>query len=163
MGCSHTLNWVARHLRMNVGRVSIALRNHTEILPMSLLEQLLRLVRLSTGFWKTFNDLHYWLRECKEAHTRCMRRRKGQPRQMPTRLLKVKALDPSPKIYLPESSQIPTNAEYATLSHFCGQYMPLKLEQNTLQAFCKDIDINALPPTFQEAIGLAKALALDYL
>jgi hypothetical protein len=41
--------------------------------------------------------------------------------------------------------------------------MPVRLEQNTLQAFSEGIDIAALPRTFREAIGLTKALGLDYL
>jgi len=120
-------------------------------------------VQPSTGSWETFNDIHYWLRECGKGHTRCKTRYGEQPRQMPTRLLQVGAFDPGPKVYLRASSQIPSDSRYATLSHCWGQHMPVKLEQRVLQAFSEGIEIAALPRTFRDAIGLTKALGLDYL
>jgi hypothetical protein len=130
---------------------------------MSLLGRLLRRVQPSTGSWETFNDIHYWLRECEKAHTRCAKRRREQPRQMPTRLLEVGAFEPGPKVYLRHSPQIPPDSKYATLSHCWGGYMPVRLEEKALQAFSDGIDITSLPRTFREAIGLTKALGLNYL
>ena len=130
---------------------------------MSLSGRLLRRVQPSTGSWETFNDIHYWLRECETAHTRCATRQQEHLRQLPTRLLQVGAFDPGPQVYLRRASQIPPDSKYATLSHCWGRYMPVKLEQDTLQAFSEGIDIAALPRTFREAVGLTKALSLDYL
>lgn len=41
--------------------------------------------------------------------------------------------------------------------------MPVRLEQNALQAFLEGIDIASLPRTFRDAIGLTKALGINYL
>ena len=133
------------------------------VLTRFLLGRLLKRVQPSTGSRETFNDIHYWLRECENAHARCARRRREQLRQMPTRLLQIGAFDPGPKVYLRHSSQISPDSKYATLSHCWGQHMPVRLEQNNLQAFSEGIGIAALPRTFREAIELTKALGLDYL
>ncbi|OAP65162.1 hypothetical protein AYL99_01134 [Fonsecaea erecta] len=127
------------------------------------MRRLLKHVQPFTGSWETFNDIHYWLRECENVHTRCAQRRQERRCQLPTRLLQVGAFDPGPRVYLRQSSQILPDSRYATLSHCWGQNMPVKLEQSTLQAFSEGLDIASLPRTFQEAIGLTKALGIDYL
>jgi hypothetical protein len=97
------------------------------------------------------------------AHMRCAQRRGERSRQTPTRLLQVQPFEPSSKVYLRQTAQIPANARYATLSHCWGQYMPVKLQRSTLQAFLDGIHIDSLPPTFQHAIVLTKLLGIEYI
>jgi hypothetical protein len=41
--------------------------------------------------------------------------------------------------------------------------MPVKLQRSTLQAFLDGIDVDRLPPTFQQAIILTKSLGIEYI
>jgi hypothetical protein len=116
-----------------------------------------------TGSFETLNAIHYWLRECETNHMRCAQRRGERSGRTPTRLLQVQPLNPSPKAYLRQTAQIPKDARYTTLSHCWGQYMPMKLEINTLQEFLDGIDYDRLPPTFQQAIMLTKSLGIEYI
>ncbi|KAH7079760.1 heterokaryon incompatibility protein-domain-containing protein, partial [Paraphoma chrysanthemicola] len=97
------------------------------------------------------------------AHTRCAQRRHERSRQTPTRLLQVQPFEPSPKVYLRQAAEIPADARYSTLSHCWGQYMPVKLERSTLQAFLGGIDVDSLPLTFQQAIVLTRSLGIEYI
>jgi hypothetical protein len=125
--------------------------------------RLLKRVQPSTDSRETLNMIHYWLRQCETTHMRCAQRRGERSRQIPTRLLQVQPLIPSPKAYLRQTAQIPEDARYTTLSHCWGQYMPIKLERRTLQAFLDGIDVGRLPPTFQQAIMLTKSLGIEYI
>ncbi|KAH6851635.1 heterokaryon incompatibility protein-domain-containing protein [Alternaria alternata] len=97
------------------------------------------------------------------THTRCAQRRGERTHQTPTRLLQVQPFKPSPKAYLRQTAQIPKDARYTTLSHCWGQYMPIKLEINTLQEFLDGIHIDRFPPTFQQAIMLTESLGIEYI
>ncbi|OWY45756.1 hypothetical protein AALT_g10300 [Alternaria alternata] len=41
--------------------------------------------------------------------------------------------------------------------------MPVKLQRSTLQAFLDGVDVDRLPPTFQQAIILTKSLGIEYI
>jgi hypothetical protein len=97
------------------------------------------------------------------THTRCAQRRGERTHQTPTRLLQVQPFKPSPKAYLRQTAQIPKDARNTTLSHCWGQYMPIKLEINTLQEFLDGIHIDRFPPTFQQAIMLTESLGIEYI
>jgi hypothetical protein len=97
------------------------------------------------------------------THTRCAKRRGERTHQTPTRLLQVQPFKPSPKAYLRQTAQIPKEARYTTLSHCWGQYMPVKLQKSTLQAFLDGLDVDGLPLTFQQAIMLTKSLGIEYI
>ncbi|KAF2415752.1 HET-domain-containing protein, partial [Tothia fuscella] len=130
---------------------------------MSVLDRHRRRVQLSTGSWQTLNDIHYWLRECEGAHSRCAIRQWELTRQLPTRLLEVGSFNTDPTVYLRSSTQISPDAKYATLSHCWGNNMPVRLTQDTLPAFYEGIHVAILPRTFRDAIVLTRALGLNYL
>ncbi|KAH8637763.1 hypothetical protein IG631_05533 [Alternaria alternata] len=125
--------------------------------------QLLKRVQPSTDSFETLNMINCWLRECETTHMRCAQRRVERSGETPTRLLQVQPLNPCSKAYLRQTTQIPKDARYATLSHCWGQHMPIKLEINTLQEFLDGIDVDRLPPTFQQAIMLTKSLGIEYI
>jgi hypothetical protein len=135
----------------------------TPLLTYRLLARLLKRVQPSTGSFESLNDIHYWLRECDMSHIRCAQRRRERVRQTPTRLLQVQPFEPSSKVHLRQAAQIPENARYATLSHCWGQYMPVKLQRGTFQAFLDGIDVDRLPLTFQQAIVLTRSLGIEYV
>lgn len=120
-------------------------------------------VQPSTDSFETLNMIHYWLRECETTHMRCAQRRVERSRQTPTRLLQVQPFKSSPKVYLRQAAQIPKDARYTTLSHCWGQYMPFKLETNTMQECLDGINVDRFPPTFQQAIMLTKSLGIEYI
>jgi hypothetical protein len=132
---------------------------HTCRLPARLLKR----VQPSTGSFETLNTIHHWLRECDMAHMRCAQRRCERSRQTPTRLLQVQPFKPSHEVYLRQAAQIPADARYSTLSHCWDQYMPVKLERSTLQAFLDGFDVDRLPLTFQQAIVLTRSLGIEYV
>jgi hypothetical protein len=83
----------------------------------------------------------------------------------PTRLLSIRpGLEPNvPFVKLNEANEIPRDAEYMTLSHCWGK-LPIKvLTTKNLKNMKNSISWNELPKTFQDAILIAKKLAIDYL
>src|SRR5690348_9214406 len=118
----------------------------------------------STRSWSTFNDIHHWLRKCDQNHVKCIERRKGQSQKVPARLLDVTAFEPGPRVYLRERSEIPIGSKYVTLSHCWGLMQhPLKLQTTNYDQFRSGIRIDELPQTFRDAIGLTRALGLNFL
>ena len=126
--------------------------------------RIVRKVQSSTNSWQTFNDIHYWLSQCTYTHGKCGARLKAELNEPPTRLLYVGAFEADSKVYLRPSGQLSNrNTTYATLSHCWGSYMSIKLQTTNADEFSEGIAITALPQTFRDAVGLVKALGIDYL
>lgn len=119
----------------------------------------------STQSWETFNDLHYWLRQCQQTHFKCLERRISCSQlQLPTRLLYVPAFAAGSVVALCESSNIPRCTRYVTLSHCWGNITDqMRLLTTNYEQFKKGIAISSLPRTFRDAIGVAVALGISYL
>lgn len=123
--------------------------------------RLSRRVRPSTASWETWNDIHFWLRECELNHERCRARRAERVQDLPTRLLYIGAH--STRIFLHSSSGLSKETRYATLSHCWGATRPLRLTADTMAQLPHGVEVEALPPTFRDAVSFAKALGLEYL
>ncbi|KAI0802800.1 HET-domain-containing protein [Xylaria sp. FL0064] len=52
---------------------------------------------------------------------------------------------------------------YIALSHRWGGQMPLQLKANNINEFKKGISLSSLPSTFQDAIKICRALAVNYI
>jgi hypothetical protein len=67
------------------------------------------------------------------------------------------------KVRLCQSTVLPVDTAYCTLSHRWGQQNFVKLTSNNLAQFQQAIDICTLPRTFQDAINSTHALGFHYL
>jgi len=121
-------------------------------------------VQPSTCSWETLNDIHHWLRKCEQSHAKCRERRQIGRWRLPIRLLFVGAFEPKGHIYLREGIESLPNLKYATLSHCWGRVKhPLRLETISYPRFRSGIPIEDLPQTFKDAVGLTRALGIDFL
>lgn len=56
-----------------------------------------------------------------------------------------------------------TRAEYIALSHRWGGHVSLQLKKNTFNEFKRSIPFSHFPKTFQDAISVCRAIAVDYI
>ncbi|KAI1350956.1 heterokaryon incompatibility protein-domain-containing protein [Xylaria sp. FL0043] len=125
--------------------------------------QNLQLAPLSanTASPQTLEVASEWLRTCLDHHDVCKRRAQSS-KFTPTRLLDV-GLESDQQWKLHLSAKEEQTTPYMTLSHCWGKSQFLKLEQSTLDAFCKGMPVSALPQTFRDAIEVARRCSVRYI
>ncbi|TEY54699.1 hypothetical protein BOTCAL_0238g00020 [Botryotinia calthae] len=107
-----------------------------------------------------------WISYCDNKHGACAGSRKSS--RLPTRVLDVvgKALDRG-SVFLVESNEMKLESEknlpYITLSHCWGKTRPLTTTQAKFDAHKKEIPLENLPKTFQDAIIVVRALGIRYI
>jgi hypothetical protein len=97
-----------------------------------------------------------WLSTCSESHEACNSRNDATP---PTRLVSI--VGDSPRLIL--TSDCHDTPRYATLSHSWGNHEITKLTSDAVNSFMEVIPLENLPPTFKDAIRIARKLSLEYL
>lgn len=97
-----------------------------------------------------------WLRECVDSHDCVL-----VSSSLPTRLLSIKK-DP---IHIVNTSKLPIDTKYCTLSHCWGPNPDLtwQLKWSNLKSYETRIPSKALFKTFQDAIYIASSLGIEYL
>ncbi|KAF8855434.1 HET-domain-containing protein [Acephala macrosclerotiorum] len=99
-----------------------------------------------------------WLSDCDKGHNFC-RSAIWNPK-LPSKLLEIKP----DSIGLRDTSGIPNQTKYATLSHCWGpNSVDFKLMKDSLVDFQTSIRQEWLLKTFQDAISIARRLVLEYL
>ena len=98
-----------------------------------------------------------WTSRCLGTHARCAHN--WQPESYPTRLLDIR----NDVICLVSSSDHNISGPYATLSHCWGETAVEVLTSDTLADFQAGKHIQNMPPTFQDAIKVARELDIRYL
>ena len=96
-----------------------------------------------------------WLKLCIESHPRCSEADRiavGRP----PRLLDVGGEGRDPKVVVVDSSQ--DWPVYLTLSHCWGGATILRLLLGNIDTLTKGIPMNDLPPTFRDAVMIARQL-----
>ncbi|KAH8590180.1 heterokaryon incompatibility protein-domain-containing protein [Bisporella sp. PMI_857] len=116
---------------------------------------------------ESMSQVKKWLQTCDERHSDCKHDSgAGDPRRLPTRLLAV-GYPGGECVRLLASSQISTfvgnSLRYITLSHCWGNNVPTRLLRQNYASLFREISINTLPRTFQEAIQVTRLLGIEFL
>ncbi|KAK7920280.1 hypothetical protein PG985_008302 [Apiospora marii] len=130
---------------------------------------------ISTASDATFKLAHQWIRQCILGHDTC-NTLEDTSCSLPTRLLdlqKVCVSDRHGHVQLRATQTVlsdgnATNVTYVTLSHRWGDVMPLRLLQGpdpgrTVEYLETGVSLGELPPTFRDAVIIAKRLGFEYL
>ena len=116
-------------------------------------------INLMNHFWKLANG---WLSECLSHHTRC-KHVMSVENYYPTRLIEVRANSSDCDLRLYSTSNGPIKEPYMTLSHCWGNSQFLRLTTSTRDRLQKGFTLAELPPTFQDAIMVTRALGINFL
>jgi hypothetical protein len=103
-----------------------------------------------------FDLLKQWTQECNERHTLC----RVTESKLPTRVIDVGETDirePSIKVTNEESGQ------YIALSHCWGSNPLIRTTKETLTKHQRQLPMDKLPKTFQDAVTISRMLNVRYL
>lgn len=102
-----------------------------------------------------------WLNECRNGsqHSSC------QPAPfLPSRLISVGLDGQPPRLVAAKDGSFSSGGvEYATLSHCWGGTVPLRTTRSNLGQHLKEIPPNTIPPTFAEAMQIARDIKIPYM
>ena len=115
-------------------------------------------IKTNTGTTKVLSVAREWMSRCVHGHDECMPKTQ-KPNQYPSRLLEIQ----EDAVRLVERGQHCFKGPYATLSHSWGGAHLKMLTSQTLPEFRNGITLRDLPPTFRDAICVARYLEIPYL
>jgi hypothetical protein len=100
-----------------------------------------------------------WLKRCKEEHKTCPKQ--DVEHELPTRLLDVGPSTSEPFLMASNGRW----GTWAALSHCWGRRLQVKTTKSNLKAHYegKGLTLDELPPTFQDAVRIARELGIRYL
>ena len=116
-------------------------------------------VNMMDQYWKLAKG---WLSECLGHHTRCKYVASAED-YYPTRLIDVRANSLSCELRLHSTNNGPIKEPYMTLSHCWGKARILQLTTLTNERLKQGFALAELPPTFQDAIMVTRALGVNFL
>ena len=116
-------------------------------------------INLMNRYWRLAKG---WLSECSSHHTRCKHVTSVED-YSPTRLIDVRANNWNCELRLYSTSNGPIKEPYMTLSHCWGKAQFLRLTSLTYDRLHQGFAFAELPPTFQDAIMVTKALGVNFL
>ena len=116
-------------------------------------------INLMDQYWKLAKG---WLSECLSHHTRCKHVPSAED-YYPTRLIDVQANSSNCELRLYSTSNGPSKEPYMTLSHCWGKARFLQLTSLTHDRLQQGFALAELPPTFQDAIMVTRALGVNFL
>ncbi|KAF7893886.1 hypothetical protein EAF00_007400 [Botryotinia globosa] len=103
-----------------------------------------------------FSTASNWLSNCIQKHEAC---NSNNHETFPTRLIFV--AEESPRIV--STSDYQERLRYATLSHSWGSHEVIKLTTKNIGQLMKEIPLDSLPKTFEDAINITQKLGIDFL
>ncbi|TGO39312.1 hypothetical protein BHYA_0056g00230 [Botrytis hyacinthi] len=103
-----------------------------------------------------FSIASNWLSRCIQNHEAC---KSNGHEVLPTRLIFVAG--ESPRLVLTANYQ--ERLRYASLSHSWGSHEVIKLTTKNLGQLLKEIPLNTLPKTFEDAITITQKLGVNFL
>lgn len=122
---------------------------------------------LTTASCESWDIATAWVNQCMTSHASCTKfsSRQVSPtdRWLPTRLLDLGQSEHDSNIRLVESKDLPSNTEYATLSHCWGAHPVIRLEIASINTFKATIPLGSLPLSFQEAVYVCRKFGIRYL
>ena len=116
-------------------------------------------INLMNHYWKLAKG---WLSECLSHHLRC-KHVISVENYYPTRLIEVRGNSSDCELRLYSTSNQPIKEPYMTLSHCWGNAQFLRLTTSTRDRLQKGFTLAELPPTFQDAIMVTRALGINFL
>lgn len=99
-----------------------------------------------------------WLKDCLETHKRCQKAIGLNPR-LPTRVVDVGSREHHPHLFQTKGER----GNYVALSYCWGESNTLKLTEDTLHGFTKQISLETMPKTFQDAITVVRGFKIQYV
>jgi hypothetical protein len=99
-----------------------------------------------------------WVSTCREQHDLCSG--PGEI-ELPTRLIAVDRNEAELSAHLCDGNSLPSNTNYATVSHCWGDIRFLTLKQGNLKEMKQSIPVRQLPQVFQESLLVAYELGLS--
>ncbi|OTA89591.1 hypothetical protein M434DRAFT_14449 [Hypoxylon sp. CO27-5] len=112
---------------------------------------------------ESISQVGEWLKECTETHGQC---NPNVDVELPTRILDLGTPDSIGGVRLIETKESPIKrGKYACLSHCWGGNIvdAAKTTRHSLKEKKRDIPVERLPQTFQDAICVARKLNIRYL
>ncbi|KAL6822813.1 heterokaryon incompatibility domain-containing protein [Trichoderma sp. SZMC 28015] len=106
---------------------------------------------------ETVETIKDWLQECFTTHAEC------QQLQKSNRPSDGSLTGPRRLLHLSGKAAHPQFVEYAALSYCWGGDQPVKLKENLVKSWMKDIPYDQFPQTIKDAIQVTMALDLQYL
>jgi Heterokaryon incompatibility protein (HET) len=103
-----------------------------------------------------------WVRDCVRDHIGCRKLDPG-PRRLPRRLIHVGPTAENLRPCLQETSSLPADLSYATLSHCWGSAPICCLVTNNYHEFLHQLPVDKLPKVFTDAITVTGRAGFDYL
>lgn len=102
-----------------------------------------------------------WLKTCNDNHKSCV----AESAQLPARFLDISDDADSTHVFLKELQDFKQNTDsrYVALSHCWGTGQNLCTTRSTLQKHKHGIKVSELPPTFRDAVNVARNLSVRYL
>jgi hypothetical protein len=102
-----------------------------------------------------------WLKTCNDNHKSCV----AESAQLPARFLDISDVAVSAHVFLKELLDFKNGGDsrYVALSHCWGTGPNLCTTWSTLQKHKHGIKVSELPPTFRDAVHVAKNLSVQYL
>ena len=116
-------------------------------------------IDLMNQYWRLAKG---WLSECLSHHTRCKHVTRVED-YYPTRLIDVRPNNWDCELRLYSTSNGPIKEPYMTLSHCWGSALFLRLTSLTHDRLQQGFALAELPPTFQDAIMVTRALGVNFL
>ena len=78
---------------------------------------------------------------------------------LPTRAIDVGSSEKAPSLFISQGAF----GQWVALSHCWGQHQPLILESKSISAFIDGIQLETMPPMFQDAVFITRRLGFRYL
>ncbi|TVY15628.1 hypothetical protein LARI1_G006275 [Lachnellula arida] len=104
-----------------------------------------------------------WIRDCCENHEDCCNDPSASSIYLPSRILDIQSRK---EVFLVETRDLAASANgprYATLSHCWGKTILIRTTKKTFRQRKEGMKWETLPPTFRDAISLARALGIQFL
>ncbi|KAH8592380.1 heterokaryon incompatibility protein-domain-containing protein [Bisporella sp. PMI_857] len=116
----------------------------------------------NTGSKESLERAARWVNRCIEAHSGCKHQSILTERRLPTRLVWVSPSENGP-LRLCETSQLPPDTNYMTLSHCWGKKEFLTLTSENIDKFRAGIQFTDLAKTFQDAVTITRFMRIEYI
>jgi hypothetical protein len=142
---------------VDVISAAISRTPHTTIIDPKVFRQ-----NTNTGSKESLERAARWVTRCVETHPRCKRETVLTERRLPTRLVWVSPSEDGP-LQLRETSQLPPDTNYMTLSHCWGEKVFLTLTSDNMNKFRANIQFTDLTKTFQDAVTVTRFMRIEYI
>ncbi len=117
-------------------------------------------VESNTGSPSSWKQAISWIQDCTTNHPTCSQAQ-GGGQYKPTRLLKVSENKKSIRVC--EKEDMPDDVTYTTLSHCRGTAVIGKLLTTNIDSLIRNIPLESLCKTFQDAVQITRRLVVDYI